>query len=532
MTNTSGKVWILRMKKRSFLSGWAEWYLDGGVVKTIGRTIIILGIIFALVWIGIGMVEMNQAADAEWEARYEKAYAAQQEKEYNNLVKAAERARKRGEEPAKPVPPSLEEHVVETLPKVEESNANYSSRYTIKHVFPTILVLAVTLTLGYVMCRYDKIGKWFIKDGALKAVGRVFTVIGVVAALVITSIGYVDMYLDAEVERLEKYDKKYVKQQEKDYKALVKAAEAAEKAGEEVPAVPADASEVKSVIDPVELDMDDYIAPFITGRLVWAIAIMAGCIGLGWFISNIRDWVKAMIAAGWLRTLAGACFWVGAIIAVVILLMGLVKIVKMEDLVMPALDTVVAGTDTLEVDGYVVEMTVSQQTVPTKAKWTLPIVGRILLDGYVVWSVVALGAGIALRWLLLRLVPTMENAFVRVGSKLRFSSRVLFVLTMLAFPAMLIVGVCQLVLANYVCGAVLLGAAVVVLACGWVCSLALDALGVTHLVMEPQAKEAEARELARRNAATWVCANCGTVNPRGMVCCDGCGEIKPADNAE
>ena len=66
------------MKKRSVLSGLADWYLDGGALKTIGRTILILGIVFALVWIGIGRVEMDRAATAEQKILYERAFAEQQ----------------------------------------------------------------------------------------------------------------------------------------------------------------------------------------------------------------------------------------------------------------------------------------------------------------------------------------------------------------------------------------------------------------------------------------------------------------------
>ena len=67
----------------------------------------------------------------------------------------------------------------------------------------------------------------------------------------------------------------------------------------------------------------------------------------------------------------------------------------------------------------------------------------------------------------------------------------------------------------------------VALACGWVCSLALEALGTTTMIMEPQAKEAEAREYARRNAKVWICPECGTENLRSAVTCSNCSEIKP-----
>lgn len=488
-TNILGKVWLLRMKKRGFLAGFAEWYLDGGALKTLGRTIIIIGIIAALIFYGVGKVQMEQAASAERELRYEAAYEAQQEKEYKALVKEAEKAAKNGTE-APEVPEDASQLVLAKPPKVARNVSNFYGDFFLNYVVWAVLILVVALAVGLLLIKWEKLLAWYLTGGVMKTIGRTLTIIGIIVALVFTSIGVVDMYTKAEAQREEKYATAYEKAQKNELKALQKAAKEAEKAGLEVPEVPESHEGLEVVIEPVALPMDDQVSGFLTTHLLRAIIALVAGVGLGWIVSSIPAWIVALKAAGPRRVIAGAFFWLGAVIAVVFLLLGLVRILGIN-------------------------------------KSTLPEVGKILFEEYLIWSVIALGSGIAIRWMILKLDETQKHAFESVGLKLRGAGKALFCITLVLFAVLLILTACALVFSKWWLAAGLLIGAVVALACGWVCSLALEALGTTTMIMEPQAKEAEAREFARRNAKVWICPECGTENLRSAVTCSNCSEIKP-----
>lgn len=344
---------------------------------------------------------------------------------------------------------------------------------------------------------FRKFAYWLLTGGVMKTIGRVITLVGIIAALVIAGIGVADMYQAAAADREVAYEKAYVKQQKKEYKQAVKDNEAAVKAGEELPYpdLPATQEEWEVVELPVvKMNFDDHIGPFITGYLGWAILALAGGIFIGWCIGSLPAWIAGMKAAGPVRVIAGAIFWAGIVVAVCFLGAGLWKILNIN-------------------------------------KSTLPEVGKILFEEYAVWAVVAAGSGYAIRWFILNLVNTQRKAFDRAGSKLRIVARCLFVVTLVAFAALVIAGLCTLCFSKWVAGIVTLASAVAVLIGGWVGSLALEALGTCTLIMEPQVKEAEAREHDRRNAVVWVCPVCGQENARSTGECVKCGETKPARDA-
>ncbi|MBR3765136.1 MAG: hypothetical protein IKK57_11390 [Clostridia bacterium] len=331
----------------------------------------------------------------------------------------------------------------------------------------------------------------------MKTIGRVIMLVGIIAALVITGFGVVDMYKAAAADREVAYEKAYVKQQKKEYKAAKKANDDAEKAGEELPYpnLPATQEEWEVVELPVvKLSFDDHIGPFITGFVSWAILVLAGSIFIGWCIGSIPAWIAGMKAAGPVRVIAGAIFWAGVVIAVCFVGAGLLRILKIN-------------------------------------KSTLPEVGKILFEEYAVYGVIAIGSGFAIRWFILNLVDTQRKAFDRTGSKLRFVARCLFCLTLIAFAALVIAGLCTLCYSKWAVGIGVLVGAVAVLVGGWVGSLALEALGTCTLIMEPQVRAAEEREHDMRNAVIWVCPVCGQENARSIGECVKCGETKPVREA-
>ena len=332
---------------------------------------------------------------------------------------------------------------------------------------------------------------WLLAGGVMQTIGRSVTLLGIIVALVLTSIGVVNMYQDAAADREVAYEKAYTKQQSKEYKAKTKENDKAVKAGEEPPHVLPENVEdyVPDALPEVKLSLDDHIGPFITNWLVWAIAALAGGILLGWIISNVLGWFAAMKAAGPVRVTAGVFLWAGLLIAAGFLIAGVLEILQIN-------------------------------------KSTLPEVGKILMENYLVWSVVAAGSGYAISWMILRSGTVQQNAFDSVGLKLRAISKVLFYLTLIAFAALVIATVCMMLYTKWVLVAILAGCAVAVLVGGWIGSIALEALGTCTMIMEPQAKEAEAREYARRHADSWVCPTCGKEHTRYVVTCD-CGDVKP-----
>lgn len=332
---------------------------------------------------------------------------------------------------------------------------------------------------------------WLLAGGVMKTIGRSVTLLAIIAALVITAIGVVNMYQDAAADRDAAFEKAYTKQQSKEYKAKQKENDKAIKAGQEPPHVLPENVEDYEVenVPVVKLSLDDHIGPFITKWLLWAIVVLAAGILVGWIISNILGWFAAMKAAGPVRVTAGVFLWAGLLIAAGFLIAGLVEILQIN-------------------------------------KSTLPEVGKILMEKYLVWSVVAAGTGYAINWMILRSGAVQQNAFDSVGLKLRAISKVLFYVTLVAFAALAIATVCMLVLSKWTVAAILGGCAVVALVGGWIGSTALEALGTCTMIMEPQAKEAEAREHARRHAVTWVCPVCGKEHARSVATCE-CGAVKP-----
>lgn len=339
---------------------------------------------------------------------------------------------------------------------------------------------------------FRKFTDWLTAGGMMKCIGRTITLIAIIAALVITGVGVVNMYQDAEADRVVAYDKAYTKQQSKEYKALKKENDKAIKEGLEPPHdLPENVEDYQVVELPVvKLSLDDHVGPFITKYIVWAVVVLAAGIFLGWVVSNVADWIKAMIAAGFVRVIAGVFLWAGLVIAAVLVIMGLVRILQIN-------------------------------------KSTLPEVGKILMEGYVFWAVIAAGVGYALQWMILKAHSTQQRAFEGVGGKLRLWGRALFYLTLVAFAALVITALCLATLTQWMNVLWTAIAAVAVLACGWCGSLILEALGTCTMIMEPQVKEAEARAHALRHADTWVCPSCGNIVARHMATCEQCGEAKP-----
>lgn len=327
---------------------------------------------------------------------------------------------------------------------------------------------------------FEKMRDWLLAGGFMKTFGRIITIIGIIVALVITGIGVADMYSAAGVQQQEKYDKAYAKQQSKVYKAMEKENKAAEKEGKEPPHVlPADASELVVEIDPVPLSLDDHIGPFITEYFVWAVLALAAGVALGWVIGSLPEWIAAMKDAGPVRVTAGAFFWAGVLVAAGFLLAGLWEILQIN-------------------------------------KSTLPEVGKILLEKYLIWSVAALGCGFGIKLLILNGPKEHAHVFESKKSNVLFKWLYLIVL----FAAVFAVTACIMlaIVKGWLTGliALLIVGAVVLVA--WLLS------GVCPLIRSKEEIEAEKERRAR---TSWVCDACGTENARSAATCSNCGEIKP-----
>ncbi len=339
---------------------------------------------------------------------------------------------------------------------------------------------------------FRKFADWLLAGGVMKTIGRVITLVGIIVALVITAIGVVEMYQAAEADRQVAFDKAYVKQQKKEYKAKQKENDAAIKEGKEPPHVLPENQEdyVVEEVPVVKLSLDDHIGPFLTKYFVWAVVALAAGVFIGWVIGNIPLWLAAMKAAGPVAVIAGALFWLGAVIAACFLLAGLWEILQIN-------------------------------------KSTLPEVGKILMEKYAIWSVIALGLGIALRWLILNLVKTQRKAYESVGAKLRVISKAIFYVTLCIFPLVVIGAACAAVFSKWALALGVLAGAVALLGAGWLLSLCLEALGTCSLIMAPQVQEAEAREHAYRHATTWICPVCGLEHANSVGACPECGAVRP-----
>lgn len=336
---------------------------------------------------------------------------------------------------------------------------------------------------------FVRIRRWYTDGGVLKMIGRTFLLIGIIIALAFASVGYVNMLNTRNADQAAKYEENVKKAQDRAYKQLVKDAKKAEKNGEVPPEVPEDASMIEVEVKPVVLDLGNYVGDYITTYVFWAIISLAAGVALYWFFTNIEGIIHALITMERRRLIAGIIFWLSALVAAVIAGFGVVKIMSI-------------------------------------TKSTLAEVGTILLQEYIVWSVAVFGSGIAIRWLILNLGGATEGTFQHVGMKLTRIGKALFVLAVILFPFGLVGAVMLGILYGWVPAVICLVADCTVLVCGWICGLALNALGTCTMIMEPQAKEAQDRELRRRNAREWVCPGCGKVQPINVAVCD-CGEVKP-----
>ena len=336
---------------------------------------------------------------------------------------------------------------------------------------------------------FIRIRRWYTDGGVLKMIGRTFLLIGIITALVFATVGYVDMLATRDAAQEAKYAENVKKAQDRAYKQLVKDAQKAEKNGEVPPEIPEDASMIEVEVKPVVLELTNYLSEYISTEVLWAILSLAAGVALCWFFCNVEQMVRTLISTKPRRLVAEAIFWLSVVIAVVIAAHGVVRIMGI-------------------------------------TKSTLAEVGAILMQEYVVWSIVVLGSGVALRWLILNLGRTADGAFEHVGVKLTKIGKALFVLAVILFPFGLLAAVALGILYGWVAAIVCAVAACALLATGWICGLALNALGTCTMIMEPQAKEALDREARRRSAREWVCPECGKIQPINVAVCE-CGEVKP-----
>lgn len=327
---------------------------------------------------------------------------------------------------------------------------------------------------------FRKFFDWLVAGGTMKCIGRVITLIGVIVALVITGIGVVEMYKAAEADRVVAYEKAYVKQQKKEYKAKQKENEAAIKAGQEPPHVLPENVEDYEVeeLPVVKLSLDDHVGPFITQYLVWAIAALAGGVLVGWVIGSIPAWIAAMKTAGPVRCIAEALFWAGVVVAAGFLLAGLLEILAIK-------------------------------------KSTLPEVGKILMEKYLFWSVAALGCGLGMKTLILKGPKEKARVFESPKSNAlcKWLYLIVIFLAIFALAACIMVGIRMGWATGLICAAVV---GVIVLVT-WLLS------GVCPLVRTKEEIEAER---VRRARISWVCDACGHENPRSVANCEQCGEVK------
>ena len=336
---------------------------------------------------------------------------------------------------------------------------------------------------------FVRIRRWYTDGGVLKMIGRTFLLIGIIIALAFASVGYVNMLNTRSADQAAKYEENVKKAQDRAYKQLVKDAKTAEKNGEVPPEIPEDASMIEVEVKPVELDLTNYLSEYLATDFIRAVAALVAGIALCWFFCNVERMYRTLVTTELRRLVAEAIFWIGALIALVIAAQGVMRIMGI-------------------------------------TKSTLAQVGEVLMKEYIVWSVVALGSGIALRWLILNLGRTTDGAFEHVGVKLTKIGKALFVLAVILFLFGLLAAVALGILYGWVAAIVCAVAACALLATGWICGLALNALGTCTMIMEPQAKEALDREARRRSARDWVCPKCGKIQPINVAVCE-CGEAKP-----
>lgn len=342
---------------------WLFGHLDDGAVKTLGRLIVVVGVICGLVWMTLGMIEKNQAAAYESAVLYARDLTTQQERDFTTQQRTAAAAVKKGERPAYVPETSDELYKLSKAIKKTISDDNYVGAYMLEHALPSYVLIAVSVVLGCALCCHDRLRAWFTAGGGLCTLGRLVMVACLIGAVVIAVQGVETLYTDAQAEHQQEYAEKYARRQQTELKNLQKEAAAAEKAGEEPPVVPETAEEIVTAIKPIELPMEDYTMPFITGPVFKAVLVAAAGFLASWILSNIAGWCKAF-AAGWpKRSIAGVVFVAGALAAAYLLLSGVWRVMQIESS-------------------------------------TLPEIGRILLFDHVVWAVLALAAGTAVAWII------------------------------------------------------------------------------------------------------------------------------------
>lgn len=329
---------------------------------------------------------------------------------------------------------------------------------------------------------FRKFADWLTTGGVMKTIGRVITLVGIIVALVMTGIGAVDMYKEADAARDVAYEKAYVKQQKKEYKAAQKANTTAEKNGEALPYpdLPATQEEWEVVELPVvKLSFDDHIGGFITGYVGWAVLVLLAGVFLGWCVGSVPEWIAGMKAAGPVRVIAGAFFWAGVVVAACFVGAGLLRILKIN-------------------------------------KSTLPEVGKILFDEYVIWAVAAVGCGYGIQQIMNKGPKT--HAAVFESPKSNAVCKWLYLVVLFLAPFAVAACLMAAIRMGWVTGLIGLAVVGVVLLVTWLFS------GVCPLVRTKEEIEAER---IRRDRTSWVCPACGHENARSTGACDACGEIKP-----
>ena len=325
---------------------------------------------------------------------------------------------------------------------------------------------------------FVRIGRWYTNGGGIKMLGRTVLLIGIILALGFAAVGYDDMVRTCEADEIIKNEANVKKAQERAYKQLVKDAKKAEKNGETPPEIPEDASMIEVEVKHLENDLMDYVGDYITNYILWGILSLAAGVGLNWFFGNVQDMIAALKKAGSYRVTAGAFFWCGVVVAVVIAAFGVVEIMAIK-------------------------------------KSTLAEVGDVLLKKYIIWSIAAIGVGYGIQRLMLKFPATKEH--VMSSGKSNALCHGLYLTAVALWP--FAVTACAMAAISHgwitaLCG---LAGVVVVLLVTWLLS------GACPLI-RTQEEVAEAAE--RRMRTTWVCA-CGAENPRSTAVCGICGEVKP-----
>lgn len=177
--------------KESIFVRFGKWFTNGGVLKMIGRAFLLLGIAAAIALAAVGYVDMVQTRDAEQIAKYEANVVKAQQREYDNLVKAAKKAEKNGEVPPEiPEDPSLIE--VEVKPVVY-SLSDYLSDFITKYVLWAVLSIAAGVGLNGL---FGNVMGWITalkKAGRRKVIAGAILWAGILVAAIIAAIGVVEI---------------------------------------------------------------------------------------------------------------------------------------------------------------------------------------------------------------------------------------------------------------------------------------------------------------------------------------------------